>query len=121
MKDVGTGGFDGFSSITLSKHDEVFWHDGGHSAAVDSPQSLESLVDFVLNGTYKKPQVVPGVPRTLAALAARLPIIASIGLVTLCLLVLWAIAWVLATAQIPFWAMVTVAAVTVLLMVLSLY
>ncbi len=49
MRDVGTGGFLGFTQTgTLPVH-EVFWHDGGHSAPT-ADDNLPSVVSFVVEG-----------------------------------------------------------------------
>lgn len=46
MRDVGTGGFEGFRE-DMSTKTEVFWYAGGHGAAVDAA-NLDHLIDFVL-------------------------------------------------------------------------
>ena len=45
MRDVGTGGFEGFRQ-SLKELKEVFWYEGGHSAALESCH-LDSIVQLI--------------------------------------------------------------------------
>ncbi len=54
MRDVGTGGYFGFPSCTHGSFQEVFWHDGGHSAALRK-ESLQAVAEFVARGERRVP------------------------------------------------------------------
>jgi pimeloyl-ACP methyl ester carboxylesterase len=57
MRDVGTGGVDGFYTYSSSAKTEVFYYPGGHSAAL-APANLPHLVRYILNGTTVPPPVL---------------------------------------------------------------
>ena len=48
MKDVGTGGYDGFTSVGPEKH-EYFWYRGGHSEPL-APRNLPALAEYAVTG-----------------------------------------------------------------------
>jgi hypothetical protein len=121
MKDVGTGGFDGFNSVTLQKHDEVFWHDGGHSAAVDNLRSLEAIVDFTMFGSSILPAIVPNVSPVFVTVSARLPILVTLAFCAACLAALW-LAWpAIASLHLAMWVMVSIAGIVMLMLLLRVY
>ncbi|WP_405958492.1 hypothetical protein [Streptomyces phaeochromogenes] len=54
MRDVGTGGVDGFYGYDDDAKTEVFYHPGGHSAAL-TEANLPGLARYVLHGTVAPP------------------------------------------------------------------
>ncbi len=54
MRDIGTGGFEGFTRLNGVKKSEYFWYKGGHSAPLASA-NLPSLADFAIAGNDMKP------------------------------------------------------------------
>jgi len=53
MKDIGTGGFNGFVDNAVTRHD-YFWYQGGHSAPLVSA-NLPALAQFVVEGEVVPP------------------------------------------------------------------
>jgi alpha/beta hydrolase family protein len=54
MKDIGTGGFDGFSDRSGCDISENYWYNGGHSAPLLSA-NLNRLIDDLVSGTPVPP------------------------------------------------------------------
>lgn len=54
MKDIGTGGFEGFTSVTRAPHHEFFWYPGGHSAPLVS-ENLPALAEYAVTGQLVPP------------------------------------------------------------------
>lgn len=88
MRDVGTGGFEGFFGTAGLPIQEVFWHDGGHSTPL-APNNLEYLAEFVAAGQEKKPDL----DRSASKLYLFLSHIASRLAPFLLLLVVFGAAW----------------------------
>ena len=68
MKDVGTGGFDGFDGNAT---EEIAYFPGGHGTAL-APENQESLVDFIFDQEAPRPTMLmesPGYYRQLSNLA----------------------------------------------------
>ncbi len=59
MRDVGTGGFLGFTQTGTLPIREVFWHDGGHSAPT-AETNIPSVVKFVVDGDLSSAVVPSG-------------------------------------------------------------
>jgi pimeloyl-ACP methyl ester carboxylesterase len=55
MRDIGTGGFVGFT--TTVKKDEFFWYAGGHSAPL-SDTNLAALAEFAVTGNVVPPTML---------------------------------------------------------------
>jgi hypothetical protein len=93
MRDVGTGGFDGFRNAP-PEVEEVFWYRGGHSAAVTS-ENLPNLVKYVVSTAPALPR--PGgtplsavAPRAFASMSRWAPLFALLLLIALTALsVVW--------------------------------
>jgi hypothetical protein len=58
MRDVGTAGFSGFTDDVPERKEEVFWFDGGHSAALE-PAHLPAIVDYVAGDEPDPTEVRP--------------------------------------------------------------
>jgi hypothetical protein len=57
MKDVGTGGYDGFTGNFVQQYR---YHDGGHGSMFTKQDNIQSMVHFILNGiSNPKPQTLP--------------------------------------------------------------
>lgn len=54
MRDVGTGGFEGFTSLAGPAKREFFWYDGGHSEPLEAP-NLPALAEFAVTGNVVAP------------------------------------------------------------------
>jgi alpha-beta hydrolase superfamily lysophospholipase len=54
MRDLGTGGYDGFDELSEGAKLEVFWYRGGHSAPLAS-SNLPALAQFAIAGTVLRP------------------------------------------------------------------
>lgn len=54
MKDVGTGGFRGFTTFVSPNKREFFWYVGGHSAPLKT-DNLEALAQYAVTGTVLEP------------------------------------------------------------------
>jgi len=57
MRDIGTGGVDGFRWEDPAKT-EVYYFNGGHSAALGE-ENLERLAEYVMDGLVTKPESLP--------------------------------------------------------------
>lgn len=55
MRDVGTGGFEGFTRLNGVNKSEYFWYKGGHSAPL-ATANLSSLATFAVTGSDVKPR-----------------------------------------------------------------
>ena len=83
MRDVGTGGFDGFTSVGPEKT-EFFWYAGGHSRPLEE-SNLPALAKFAVTGTVVPPSqigqnsnVFSAVSRA-ARLLSPLVVLAAVG------------------------------------------
>jgi hypothetical protein len=75
MRDVGTGGVDGFRWEDPAKT-EVYYFDGGHGAALVE-ENLERLATYVMDGEDDRPENLPREQRPQFALLSRsAPVIA---------------------------------------------
>ncbi|MCF2526276.1 alpha/beta hydrolase [Yinghuangia soli] len=70
MRDIGTGGVDGFNDDPATKT-EVYYHDGGHSAALE-PQHLDGIAKYVLTGDTKPPSGLVRTPAWAVSLLSRM-------------------------------------------------
>lgn len=82
MRDVGTGGVDGFRWEDPAKT-EVYYFDGGHSAAL-AEENLERLATYVMDGEVTRPDDLPMEQQPRFALFSRsAPVIAWALVLTL--------------------------------------
>jgi pimeloyl-ACP methyl ester carboxylesterase len=88
MKDVGTGGYDGFTGVFVEQYR---YHDGGHGKMLESHQNIQSMVNFALTGESKpEPQILPrSVPFNRLARLAPYFVALVLGLVALGPLVMY--------------------------------
>jgi hypothetical protein len=62
MRDIGTGGFDGFEWNTASVSREIYYHRGGHSGPL-TPTCLTDIATHILTGQDPPaPYLVPSPP-----------------------------------------------------------
>jgi hypothetical protein len=54
MRDIGTGGFLGFTDPSVQKQPQVFWYKGGHSAPLGA-DNLAALAEFAVTGIMIPP------------------------------------------------------------------
>jgi hypothetical protein len=57
MRDVGTGGFDGFTSFGGPSKREYFWYKGGHSRPLEA-HNLAALAEFAVTGKAPAPSQI---------------------------------------------------------------
>lgn len=70
FRDIGDGGFRGFDNPG-AEHQENFYFRGGHSAAYKDQRNLESIADFIVDGTEGHGELVDS-PSKLADWMSRL-------------------------------------------------
>jgi pimeloyl-ACP methyl ester carboxylesterase len=86
MRDVGTGGFDGFPGFQTA---EAAYFPGGHGAALQGG-NLDSIVRYALGGEFVKPPgllAAPGLFRTLSRSMPYLTFLAAFSIL------LWWLGW----------------------------
>ena len=109
MKDLGTGGFDGFHGGAT---DEVAYYPGGHSVAL-TPQFQASLVDFVFGEQAQKPKTLVPSPGYFRQLSNAMPYLAWL----LVLLLLGGAVWLIALGcwSVLLWSLVVAVIVYIIL------
>jgi pimeloyl-ACP methyl ester carboxylesterase len=55
MRDIGTGGYEGFTTLANNTKHEFFWYSGGHSAPL-AAANLPALAAFAVAGSLVSPQ-----------------------------------------------------------------
>ena len=110
MKDVGTGGYDGFIQPTdPSKKTEFCWYKGGHSAPLDLI-NLPSLAEYAVEGIITKPVLIhPEIP-WFSIVSRALRVLAPIGFI------LATIGWLYL-----FWAMPGLALLVIFILVIGIF
>ncbi|MEW2556810.1 hypothetical protein AB0957_34460 [Streptomyces zhihengii] len=80
MRDIGTGGVVGFDNDLAAKT-EVYYHQGGHGAALEAP-NLRQITQCVLHGSPERPSGLRRAPARSFALLSRLaaPLFILLGL-----------------------------------------
>ena len=84
MRDIGTGGVDGFTDTAAAKR-EIYYYPGGHSAAL-TRENLPHLATFVMDGRLTGPAALPNeLPKGFGLLSRAAPAL-MIGLLALALI-----------------------------------
>jgi len=89
MKDIGTGGYDGFVNVAGPQKHEFFWYEGGHSAPLE-PSNLDALVDYAVADTITEPRL-GGDIRWFGLVSRALGLLSLPAFFALVLLWLWAV------------------------------
>jgi pimeloyl-ACP methyl ester carboxylesterase len=91
MRDIGTGGYDGFVNMAGPEKKEFLWYHGDHSAPLDA-SNLDALAEYALTGTIVPPKQLRADAKWFSIVSRAIGLMSPIVAVPAVLAVLW-IGW----------------------------
>jgi hypothetical protein len=89
MRDIGTGGFEGFEFDDAAKKEEFFWYNGGHGEPLNKA-NLPAIAEYAVTGGLVKPgRLRDKVPWWFSLVSRSLGLLTPLAALTVFGLVVW--------------------------------